>query len=272
MRDRFRLPALLSFPLAALLAACALGGIAIPAVYAREHPSWAAQGMGQDWVDLLLAAPLMAVSAYLTLRRSRLFTLLLAGLLAYTAYSLVLYALAMHFGPLFLFYSWGLGLAFFALVTIVCGLCAEDVRGWFAGDAPSRLAGGVAAVLGGAYYLLWLSEVVPALASGGPLKSAAEAGLITNPVQALDLGIVLPAFFVGGIALARGRALGYWLATMMLGFGVTMNVALVGMAISVRSRLPGSAAPPIGVLAVATIVTAAALAGMLRKLMPAPRT
>ena len=107
MRDRFRLPALLSFPLAAILAVCAAGGIAIPAVYAREHPHWAAQGLGQDWADLLFAAPLLAVAAYRTLGRSRVFTLVLAGTLAYTLYSLVLYAFFMHFGPLFLAYSVG---------------------------------------------------------------------------------------------------------------------------------------------------------------------
>jgi hypothetical protein len=44
-RHSFRVPALLSFPLAALLAVCALGGILLPAVYAREHPNWAAQGL-----------------------------------------------------------------------------------------------------------------------------------------------------------------------------------------------------------------------------------
>ena len=82
MRARYRLPALLSFPLAAMLAVCAAGGIGVPAVYAREHPYWAAQGLGQDWADLLFAAPLLAVAAYGTLRRSRAFTLVLAGALA----------------------------------------------------------------------------------------------------------------------------------------------------------------------------------------------
>ena len=82
MPARYRLPALLSFPLAAILAVCAAGGIAVPAVYAREHPFWAAQGLGQDWADLLFAAPLLAVAAYSTLGRSRVFTFVLSGALA----------------------------------------------------------------------------------------------------------------------------------------------------------------------------------------------
>jgi hypothetical protein len=79
MPARYRLPALLAFPLAIILTVCAAGGIGVPAVYAREHPFWAAQGLGQDWVDLLFVAPLLAVAAYGTLRRSRAFTLVLSA-------------------------------------------------------------------------------------------------------------------------------------------------------------------------------------------------
>jgi hypothetical protein len=264
---RCRLPALLSIPLAILLAVGALGGILLPAVYAREHPHWAAQGVGQDWADLVFAAPLLAFSAFFTLRGSRVFTLLLAGTLSYALYSLVLYAFFVHFGPLFLVYTWALGLAFFALVTLVCELRGGDMRAWFGPDAPVRFAGGVAVLLGGAYYALWLSEVIPTLVSGAPLKSAADIGFVTNPVQVLDLGIVLPAFVVAGVALFRRRPLGYWLAPTMLGFGVVMNVALVAMTISVAARTTGEG-PPLPALLAMLLLTAGGLAGLLRRLLP----
>ena len=266
MRTRYRLSALLSFPLAAVLAVCAAGGIVVPAVYAREHPYWAAQGLGQDWADLLFAAPLLAAAAYFTLRRSRVFTLVLAGALAYTLYSLVLYAFFMHFGPLFLAYTFGLGMAFYAFVLLVCDLRGDAVREWFAADAPSTFAGVVAVVLGCAFYALWLAEVLPALASGAALRSAASSGLITNPVQVLDLGIVLPAFVVGGVALFRRRPLGYWLAPAMLGFGIVMDVALIGMTVSIRTSGAGAEGPPLALLVVMLAVSAAAMAGMLRRL------
>jgi len=263
-----RLPALLSFPLAVLLALGALGGILLPSVYAREHPHWAAQGIGQDWVDLVFVAPLLALSGFLTLRGSRLFALLLAGTLTYALYSLVLYAFFVHFGPLFLVYTWALGLAFFALVGLVCALRGDEVQAWFRPDAPVKPVGAVAFVLGVAYYVLWLSEVVPALTSDEMLKSATNAGLITNPVQVLDLGIVLPAFVVGGVALLRRRALGYWLAPTMLGFGVVMTIALIAMSLSVEARGAG-AGPPLGALLAMLLLTAGALVGLLRRLLPA---
>ena len=270
MSTRCRLPALLSLPLAILLAVGALGGILLPAVYAHEHPHWAAQGIGQDWADLVFAAPALALAAFFTLKGSRLFALLLAGTLSYALYSLVLYSFFVHFGPLFLVYTWALGLAFFALVTLVGDLRAEGVEEWFPPDAPVAIAGGIAVLVGVAYALLWLSEVVPALTAGAPLKSAAESGLVTNPVQVLDLGVVLPAFVVGGVALARRRPLGYWLAPTMLGFGVAMDVALVAMTISVKARGTGEG-PPAAALLATLLLTAGALLLLLRRLVPAGR-
>ena len=268
MSSPCRLPALLSLPLAVVLAIGALGGILLPAVYAREHPHWAAQGIGQDWANLVLAAPLLALSAAFTLRGSRLFTLILAGTLSYALYSLVLYAFFMHFGPLFLVYTCALGLAFFALVGLVCALRGEEVKAWFRPDAPVKLVGAVAVLLGADYYVLWLSEIVPALTSGAVLKSATGVGLITNPVEVLDLGIVLPAFMVGGVALLRRRPLGYWLASMMLGFGVVMAIALVAMSLSVEARGTGEG-PPLVALVTMLLLTGGALVGLLRRLLPA---
>lgn len=266
MPSRFRLPAFLSFPLAAILGVCAAGGIAVPAVYAREHPFWAAQGPGQDWVDLLLGAPLLAVASYRTLRRSRAFTLVLAGALAYTLYSLVLYAFFMHFGPLFLAYTWGLGLAFYAFVILVGDLRADSAKKWFTVDAPATFAGVVAVVLGCAFYALWLAEVLPALTSGATLQSAVDSGLTTNPVQVLDLGVVLPALIVVGVSLVRRRPLGYWLAPTMLGFSIVMDVALIGMNVSIRTTGAGTGGAPVAPLVAMLALSAAALVGMLRRL------
>jgi hypothetical protein len=268
MTTRYRVPALLAIALALLLEIGALGGVLLPAVYAREHPHWAAQGIGQDWVNLVFAAPLLALSAFFTLRGARLFTLLLAGTLSYALYSLVLYAFFLHFGPLFLVYTWGLGLAFFALVTLVCALRGDDARAWFAPNAPVRLAGAVALFLGGAYSALWLSEIVPALVSGTVPKSAVEIGFVTNPVHVLDLAVVLPAFVVGGVALLRRKPLGYWLAPTMLGFGAVMEVALLGMGLSMKATGEGAAPPFAGLLAM-LILTAGSLLAFLRRLSPA---
>ncbi len=266
MSSRYRFASLLSLPLAVLLAIAAAGAIFMPAVYARETPLWAAQGLGQDWVDLVLVAPFLAGAAVLTRRGSRVAALLLAGALAYALYSLVFYAFFVHFGPLFLVYAWALGLAFYALITLVFALVEDDPAAWFAPGAPTRAVGGFTAALGAAFYVLWLAEVVPALASGSMLRSAAEAGLITNPVEVLDLGVVLPAFIAGGLALAGRRPPGWWLAPMMLGFSIPMDVALAAMVVSMNVRGVGSGSPPLLLFVALTILCAGALAWLLSHL------
>lgn len=264
MHPRYRFPALLSIPLALLLAIAAAGALVMPAVYAREAALWAAQGVGQDWVDLVLVAPALLAWAIFTLRGSRIAVLLLAGGLAYACYSLVLYAFFLHFGPLFLVYTWGLGLAFYALVSLAFALHAEDVRAWFGADAPVRVAGGLAVAVGLMFTALWLSETVPAVAAGKTPHSVIAAGLITNPVHVLDLGLVLPAFIVGGAALFRRRALGYWLTPVMLAFGVIMDLALIGMVVSMSARGLEAGGPRLAIFVIMIAVTAGVLAWLLR--------
>ena len=121
-------------------------------------------------------------------------------------------------------------------------------------------------LLGLAFYGLWLAEVIPALASGRSPASLAEVGLITNPVQVLDIGIVLPAFIVGGIALARRRQLGYWLVPVMLAFAVLMDVALIGMDLSMAVRGVPGGGQRIPVFAVMAVVSLTMLWGMMRRI------
>ena len=209
-RRPFAVASSLGLALAAVFAAASLGNILLPGAYARETPSWAAQGFGQDWVDLLLAVPVLAASAALARRGSRPAGLVLGGAIGYTAYSLVLYSFAMHFNALFLAYTAGLGLSFYAFVNVVLAYGREAHATWVRTPrAIDSAAGAFSVLLGLAFYALWLSEVIPAIASGTAPASLAEVGLITNPVQVLDIAIVLPAFVVGGVALVRRRPTGY---------------------------------------------------------------
>jgi hypothetical protein len=264
-RGPFATASLLALPLAALFALASLGNIVLPGAYARETASWAAQGLGQDWVDLLLVAPALAAAAALARRGSRRAALILGGALGYTAYSLVLYAFAVHFNPLFLVYSAALGLSFYALVAIVAAYGRDAAETWAAPRAIDRVAGTFSVFLGLAFYALWLSEVIPALASGTPPGSLAEVGLITNPVQVLDIGIVLPGFIVGGIALMRRRPLGHWLVPVMLTFAVLMDAALIGMDLSMAAREVPGGGQRVVMFAMMGAVSLAVLWGMMRK-------
>ncbi len=226
---------ILGWLLAFFVALKSVAGIVLPDTYARETPTWAAQGTGQDWVDLLLVTPWLVITALVASRGSRRARFLLGGAFIYAFYSFVLYALAVHFNKAFLVYCAGLGLSFFGLATIGVQLARRDVAAWFDDGAPVRLAGWTLVGIAVAFSLLWLGEVVGALLAGTPPASTVEAGLVVNPVHVLDLSLLLPGMLVAGVALLWRRALGYVLAPVMLSFALLMTAAIVGMLVAMRS-------------------------------------
>lgn len=263
-RDPLDTAARLVFVLAVLFAAASVGNIVLPTAYARETASWAAQGIGQDWVDVLVAVPVLLLSALLARRGSRRAALVMGGATVYTVYSLVLYAFAVHFNQLFLVYSAALGVGFYALLNLVISYSGDDPRSWLSpGSLARRAAGAFAVFLGVAFYALWLAEIVPAIAAGQPPKTLAEVGLITNPVQVLDVGIVLPAFVIGGIALLSGRRLGYWLVPVMPTFAVLMDLALIGVDVSMAARNAAGGGQRVVMFAVMAAISLACCRGML---------
>jgi hypothetical protein len=219
---------------AVLVAVASLGGIFWSATYARETPSWRVQGMAQDWVDLVVAAPWLAIAAALTLRGSRRGALLLGGAFAYTAYSFAIYAFAVHFNGLFLVYVAVLGLSGFGLVDLGRALGRERVQKWFDDRAPCRLAGTAMMGFASLFAILWLAQILPAIADRADPPQLAEVGLVTNPVHVLDLAFALPLLFVGGLWLRRRRDGGYLLGAFLLGFSVLMDVAILAMTVALR--------------------------------------
>jgi hypothetical protein len=250
----------------ALIFCMSLVGVVYPALYVRETANWAAQAVGQDWVDLLLAVPWLAVTATMARRGSRAGVLLLAGGLGYAIYELVIYAFAIHFNSLFLVYCAALGLSVGGFLVLVHALLHEDVRAWFAESTNVRGAGSLLVLVGVAFTLLWLSEIVPAVARGGVPASLAEAGLATNPVHALDLSLVLPLHVLGGLLLLRRHPLGYLAAPVLLGFGVLMSASIGGMVLVMFLRGIAADATVVYAMGVLCVLTALFLTRLLRSL------
>lgn len=250
MRTRFSIAA--AWPIALLLAAISLGGLVTPA-YAREQPAWIAQAIGQDWFDLVIAAPWLAWCGWRARRGSLAARVLLAGAYAYVVYELAIYAFAVHFNALFPLYCATFGLAGYALIALVTSLPAR---------APSRdrATGGFLVAIAAAFALLWLGEDVPAIARGTAPTSLAETGLLTNPVHVMDLSFVLPAHVLAGVACWRGRRGGALFAAILLAFGVLMSSSIGGMLIVMRT-----VGPAIPMFAVAGL-TATMLCRVVRRL------
>jgi hypothetical protein len=215
----------LTLPIAVMAIVGSIVGILVDDIYAEETPNWAAQGIGQD-IGNLIAFPVLLVLAYAASRGSLRAYLASAGVLAYSAYTFAIYAFDVHFGPLFLLYVAVFGLSSWALIGTLASLDVGRVKAAFDERTPVRSTSILLIVVGCAFSLLWLSEIVPAMIGGTTPQSLIEAGLATNPVHVLDLSVLLPATILAGMLLRRGGAWGYVLAPVVLGALVFLSIGI----------------------------------------------
>ena len=224
-----------TIPLAALVVFAGVTGLVTPGFYSAETLNWEAQGIGQDLIDLFLITPVLILSAWMAWRGSKAGLLLWGGALFYLIYTFVIYCFAVHFNSLFLVYCLILGLSFYAFLSFLISYADEPVTGWFSGRAPVAFTAwfliGIAAV----FYLLWLSEVVPAMLSNQAPDSLVQTGLFTNPVHVLDLSVCLPGLILTGILLLKNKPMGRLLAPVMLTFCILMDIT-IGSLVVVMNR------------------------------------
>jgi len=96
---------------ALLVLLASASGIFLKSIYARETPSWAVQGIGQDIVNIVAVVVLLIAVSFVNKESVKAF-LVWSGVLLYLIYAYVIYAFDVHFNSLFLVYVAILGLSF----------------------------------------------------------------------------------------------------------------------------------------------------------------
>lgn len=228
----------LTAPIAILLAVASGSGVFFSGLY-RDTPNLVAQAIGQDVITLVVALPTLLIGAFLTSRGSQRARLVWLGGLVYTVYTYVGYAFAVRFNSLFLVYVALLGCSTYALIG---GLITTDwagIKAGFTERTPAKAVSIYLGVIAGLFYLLWLSEAVPASLTGNPPQSLIDAGTPTNFVQVLDMAWLLPAIAITAVSLWRKRPLGYTLTGALLTHFVLLTLAILSMvAFMVRTGQP----------------------------------
>jgi hypothetical protein len=227
---------LLSLLAAVLMALTSLAGLFADSTYALETAEWAAQGIGQDLINVALVFPVLVISAFLARRGSVRARLIATGALFYVAYSYALYALFVHFGTLFLVYVAVLGLSVFALIGATAELDAGALQGVLGARRWRRTAAVFLVLVGGSFTLLWLAEIVPATLAGVTPESVEQSTFAVNPIHVLDLALFLPATIITGLLLWRDRPRGLLFAVPFTTFVSLMGTALVAMVVVMWQR------------------------------------
>src|SRR6266700_7086596 len=226
----------LTLAIVVLVLLASSAGLALKSIYAREVPSWAVQAYGQDIANLVTVAVLL-IAVYFFNKGSVKAFLVWIGVLLTLLYAYVIYAFAAHFNSLFLVYVAILGLSFYTLVGSIIRLHLESLQPSFAVNTKAKLVSVFLLLLGILFYLLWLSEDIPAIVSGRVPQSLMENGLLTNPVHVLDLGLYLPGMIITAILLWRRRLLGYFFAIPLLVFSILTGIGII--AIDVVTSMKG---------------------------------
>jgi hypothetical protein len=193
--------------------------------------NWARQTLAQDLIDVTVVFPLLAVLALIALRRSPVALIVWLGVLVSIVYSYVIYAFAIPFGPLHLMNTAVLGMSGWALAGGLVHMKAAGAGEWFDDRVPTRSTAAMLIVTGVAFYLLWLSEDVPAAIRGVAPESLREVGLLTNPVHVLDMAFLLPASIVSGVALLGRRRSSYWIPPVLLAAFVAISAGIIAISV-----------------------------------------
>ena len=215
--------------LAVILAVVSFLGVFDETTYERDAASMAAQGAGQDAVNLFIVIPLLILSLIFVNRNSKTACLIYTGIILYLLYSFVIYAFGVHFNRLFLFYCAILGLSLYAFVLSLIRLNGMDVQNWFKDSLPVRSISIFMLIVAVMFYALWLKSVLPAILNNTVPAEVADYKLLVNPVHVLDLSIVLPGLIITAVLLWKKQKSGLILAPTVLVFVLILAVALIGM-------------------------------------------
>ena len=209
-------------------------GVFISDTYSRETSSMAAQGTGQDIVNLFFVTPLLLISLFFVRKGGKISYFIFGGTVSYILYSFIVYCFGVHFNNLFLLYCAILGLSIYTFILTISDLKRIFTIGLVGDKIPIRSIGYFFIIVSALFYLIWLKDIVPAIMSNAIPKSVSDYNLLVNPVHVIDISFALPGLIITAILLLKKESLGYILTPICLVFIFLMAFALAAMVIMMK--------------------------------------
>jgi hypothetical protein len=260
----------LTLLLAMSLAVVSACGAFVSEIYQRDSAPMAAQGIGQDLVDLFLVVPILLLSFVFVLRRKRAALPIFGGTIFYVLYSFVIYSLGVHFNNLFLLYCLVLGLSLYLFILFLHETNGMAVEDWYGPKAPLRSTAVFLMIVAVMFYGMWLKDLVPALLKNSVPAGVTDNDLLVNPVHVIDIAFVLPGLMVTAALLMRRRRLGFVLAPVALVFIIILGAALTGMVVMLKIRGISEDLSVAAIFVLLAVVSAGLLASLLKNLKAGP--
>lgn len=243
-----------TLPIVLLILFCSGIGILSPDLYRRETADWLAQCVGQDFSNVFFVAPILLITSFLSVKGIRIFKIIWAGAMITNIYSYVLYCFDVHFNELFHLYCIILGLSIYSFLFFCVKHFNLDFKSWFDEKVPVKTVGGFLLITAAMFYVLWLSQSLPAALNGEVPAAVTSEALLTNPVHVLDYSFFLPLIVIAGVLLIRKDRLGYFLAPMMLVFALITNVNIISLTLVTMEKSGSNGLPLVSVFTVFSLI------------------
>ena len=163
-------------------------------LYGRNSFSCAIQAIAQDLVTLIMVIPGILTALILIKRKLIVGQYLLTGMFGYMLYTYMSYAFLMAYNDLFLLYVAIMTLSFYGFVLCIISLRDSETIESIKEKMPVKGLRIFLICSGVAIFFMWIGRILPTIG-----KEIAPAGLdncTTLVIQAMDLGIIVPACFV----------------------------------------------------------------------------
>mgnify|MGYP006278340075 CR=1 FL=1 len=203
-------------------------------IYKHMSADVAVQGIGQDYVTLFIAIPVLLISLIASYRGSLRARYALAGTLGYFFVSFLFYTCMGMYNIMFLAYLVLLALSFFALLTTLLSFPLQRLHEKFKAGAPVKFVGGFLIFNSVAIAIMWLGVIVPPLMDGSIYPDQLQH-YTTLIVQGLDLGLLLPLCFVSAVLFLKRKALGLLAAPTYIVFLSLLMTALTAKLIAMAT-------------------------------------
>ncbi|MDR1568172.1 MAG: hypothetical protein LBS33_05800 [Streptococcaceae bacterium] len=194
-------------------------------IYHNDSLSMAVQAKGQDLVTLFIGVPFLIYALFKNRQNSIKGRFYLTGALAYFLYTYTIYCLAGTFNSMFVLYVILMSLSFYSFLACMTSFELSTIHTYFQKKLPIKYLSISNLIFAFLIGMNWLSYLIPQTTA---LKLEHYT---TFPVQAMDLGIILPAIVFSSIMLLRKHNWGYLLLPILMFKALTLLLALDAMII-----------------------------------------
>lgn len=196
-------------------------------LYSHESFFKAPINKGTDAVTLFIVVPLFLSVVLLNSRNSLKLRLLYLGLLSYLLYYSASLAFGASYNNFFVIYILLFSTSLYGFIIGIIDIDTKIIEDKIMPGLPHR-AVAIFMFFAGLSVFVWLIEILGSIVNGNPPVSLGIN--TTEPTFVLDLGIIAPSAFIGGVSILKRKPFGYIVASILL----TLN-ALIGLVVISQS-------------------------------------